>query len=339
MLKKHFPEHYELLCRKGVYPYEWVDQGLPSMKSFYSSLNQEGITENDYKHATNVYNKLNCSSFKDYHLAYLKTDVLLLTDIFEKFRKVCMEYYKLDPTNYISSPGLAWDAMLLKTGIELDLITNLEILNLIEKMKRGGLCYVGSKRYVKANNKYIEGFDINQPSNFLMYWDANNLYGWAMSQVLPYKNIQFDTKVKLKNILNTADNSKTGYIVECDLHFPEHLHDKFKEYPPAPENLTPNIEWFSDFQKDLGKKLNVINKNDRYTGTNKLIPHLMDHNNYVLHYRNLKFLVSLGVEITNIHKVIRFEQKPWLKPYIDFNTKKRKEAKNEFEKRLFQINE
>ena len=102
---------------------------------------------------------------------------------------MCLNYYKLDPANYLSAPALPWDAMLLKIGIELDLIHDVELLNVIERQKRGGLCVVGSKRYVKANNKQVEDFDVNEPSSYLMYWDANNLYGWAMSQILPYKKM------------------------------------------------------------------------------------------------------------------------------------------------------
>ena len=109
--------------------------------------------------------------------------------------KTCINYDKLDRANYLSAPSSAWDAMLLLTNIELDLISDTKILATIERMKRGGLCFVGSNRYVKANNKYIEGFDPKKPSDFIMYWDANNLYGWAMSQALPYKNLQFNTEI------------------------------------------------------------------------------------------------------------------------------------------------
>ena len=210
--------------------------------------------------------------------------------------------------------------MLLKTGIKLDLITDLKMLNMIEKQKRGGLCFVGSKRHVQANNKYLENFDITKPSNYLLYWDANNLYGWAMSQYLPYKDLKFidDEDIDLSKILNTPDDHNHGYIVECDLTFPKHLHDKFKEFPPCPETLTPDMSWFSDFQKMVGKTTGIIKENksthvDKYNGSDKLIPHLFEHKNYVIHYRNLKFVKELGVEIGKVHSVISFEQKPWLK--------------------------
>ena len=127
-------------------------EGLPEIGSFYSQLNQKSRSPKDYTHAQNVYTKMNCKTFQDYHLLYLKCDVLLLADVFENFRKTCYTDYQLDPANYISAPSLAWDAMLLMTNIELDLITDPDILDMIERQKRGGLCFVGSKRYVKANN-------------------------------------------------------------------------------------------------------------------------------------------------------------------------------------------
>jgi hypothetical protein len=150
----------------------------------------------------------------------LKTDVLLLADVFTRFRKTCLEYYELDPTNYMSAPGLAWDAMLKMTKVELDLISDPKMFNMMDRMKRGGLCFVGSMRHVKANNKYLEDYDPSKPSTYIMYWDANNLYGWAMIQPLPYAGLEFDTKTTLEQILDTADDHEYGYNVEVDFHFP-----------------------------------------------------------------------------------------------------------------------
>ena len=127
-------------------------------------------------------------------LAYLKTDVLLLADVFENFRDMSMSNYNLDPADYLTAPGLAWDAMLLKTGVELELLSDLELLNLMEDMKKGRLCFVGSKRHVNANNKYLPDRDPSKRSDCIMYWDANNLYGWGMIQHLPYRNIRFNVR-------------------------------------------------------------------------------------------------------------------------------------------------
>ena len=136
-----------------------------------------------------------------------------------------MNYYNLDPANYLTAPGLAWDAMLLKTGVKLELITDIEVLKMYESMKRGGLCFVGSKRHVKANNKYLENYDDTQESSYIMYWDANNLYGFAMSQHLPFGDFKFvanDDKT-LAMVLNTSDTSDIGYTLLTSRFLVKHI--------------------------------------------------------------------------------------------------------------------
>ena len=119
-----------------------------------------------------------------YHNPYLKTDVLLLADVFERFIKTYLDYYGLDPCHYFTNPGLSWDAMLKMTGIKLDLISDTDMHLFIEEGIRGGISYI-SKRHSKAINEYMWSFDTNEENKFIMYLDANNLYGWAMSQYLP----------------------------------------------------------------------------------------------------------------------------------------------------------
>ena len=139
-----------------------------------------------------MYNHFKCKAFYDYHWLYLKTDVLLLSDIFENFRSMCIEHYRLDPANYLTAASLAWDAMLLKTNVELELITDVSILDMFERSKRGGLTFVGSKRYAKANNADMgKHYDASKESSYISYSDANNLYGWAMCEALPHKDIKF----------------------------------------------------------------------------------------------------------------------------------------------------
>jgi len=189
--------------------------------------------------------------------------------------------------------------------------------------------FVGSQRYTVANNHYLENYDPTKPEDYIIYLDANNLYGWAMSQSLPYKDLKF-SNISLDEVLETSDENDEGYILEIDLRFPDEIHDKLKEFPPCPENVSPDLSWLSDFQKQL-----ILEKNNnkmRISKCAKLIPHFHEHKNYCIHYRNLKYVKSLGVELGKVHNIISFKQKPWLKSYIDFNTDKRKEAKNEFEK-------
>ena len=341
-MKKHFKsDEMSLVCKKGVYPYEYIDsysklyeKQLPSKEKFYSNVKLEGITDEEYQHAQHVYDYFKCKDFSDYHFLYLKTDVILLADVFENFRQLCLENFRLDPANYITSASLAWDALLLKSDIELELITDVEILDMFEKSKRGGLTFVSSKRWAKANNRAMgSNYNKDEESSYISYLDANNLYGWAMIQSIPYKNIKFDNDVTLPAILNTPDDSEIGYMVEADLEFPEKFHNKYRMFPPAPESIIPKEEWMSDYQKS------VMEKTHAKLNCPKLIPHLFKHENYPIHYRNLKYLFELGVSIT-VKRVISFEQKPWMKNYIEDNNKLRtvaKKGKNKFLANLYKL--
>jgi hypothetical protein len=127
----------------------------------------------------------------------------------------------------------------------------------------------------------------------------------------------------LEEVLNTGDDNEIGYILEVDLEYPSDLQDLFKQYPPCPENISPEFEWFSEFQQSLFTKVQGNKgKTSKYNGGNKLVPHLLKHEKYCIHYRNLKFVSNLGIKITKVHNIISFKQKQWLKPYIDFNTEK-----------------
>ena len=162
-----------------------------------------------------------------------------------------MAHYRLDPANYLTAASLAWDTMLLKTRLELELISDPENLNMVEG-ERVGLSFVGSKRYAKANNKRVgENYDKTKETSYILYVDANNLYGHAMVQELPQKDLKFANETTLEQILEAPDDGETGYFCEVDLEFPKDLHDKFKQFPPCPEPLQPQEEWFSDYQKEV----------------------------------------------------------------------------------------
>ena len=304
----------QLLLRKGIYPYEYMshwrtfeETELPPQAAFYSKLKDETISNDDYKHAQNVWQKFQCKNLGDYHDLYLKTDVMLLADVFEKYRSTCIKQYKLDPAHYYTSPGLSWDALLKKTKIELQLLTDYDKYLFIEKGLKGGVSMV-SKRYAKANNKYLDDYDAEKPSSYIQYLDANNLYGWAMSQPLT-GNFKWTCK-DVAEILNHPAGSNTGYIVEVDLEYPAHLHESHNSYPLAPEKIEVPNEWMSPYQQKLLKKGHKCE-------VEKLVPTLRNKEKYVTHYRNLQLYFDLGLRIKKIHRVLQFDQSPWMKSYID----------------------
>ena len=302
----------DLIKRKGVFPYDWFDsfdklsaEHLPPKDEFYSRLNDSDISEEDYQHAQNVWETYRMKTMRDYHDLYLKSDVLLLSDVIENFRDVCMENYHLDPAFYYTAPGLAWDACLKITKIKLELLTDYDMLMMVEKGIRGGVSMI-STRYGKANNPYMNDYDPDQPTKFISYLDANNLYGWAMCKPLPTKWFKWMKREELK------DWKSMPCILEVSLTYPEKLHDLHNDYPLAPERL-------------------IVNK------VEKLIPNLNDKTKYVIHHETLKLYLSLGLKLTKIHRGITFEESAWLKPYIDLNTRLRAKASNDFEKDFFKL--
>ena len=332
-------EKLDLMSKKGVYPYDFMDsfekfnEKLPSKEDFYSILNDEHITDKDYQHAQTVWDAFSLENMGEYHDLYLKSDILLLADVFENFRKTCLQYYKLDPCHYFTSPGLSWDAMLKMTDIKLELMTDIDMFQFIEKGMRGGTSYIAN-RYGKANNRYMKTYDEKAPSKYIMYLDANNLYGWAMSQYLPTGGFKWLAKNQIDKIdlAKYKEDSNKGLILEVDLEYPKELHDLHNDYPLAAEKVKVNKDMLSNYCQEIANKFKVS------TGlVHKLIPTLSNKEKYVLHYRNLQLYTDLGLKITKVHRVLEFNQSPWLKEYIDFNTQKRTNAKNAFEKDFFKL--
>ena len=148
------------------------------------------ISIKDYLTCEKIWNKFGMKNMGDYHDHYLKKDVLLLTDIFKKFIDNCLKFYGLDPCHYFSAPGLSWDAMLKMTEIKLEKISDIDKYLFIENGLRERISYI-AKRYARANNKYTNDYDPEKASTFITYLDMNNLYGWAMSEYLPYGEFEW----------------------------------------------------------------------------------------------------------------------------------------------------
>ena len=189
--EEYTDEQRKLLIRKGIYPYEYMDSWdkfsetrLPSKDKFYSNLYMSGVGDGEYEHARKVWREFGIKNMGEYHDLYLQTDTVLLANVFESFRSVCMENYGLDPAHFYTAPGLAWRACLKKTGVRLELLLDPDMLLMFERGIRGGITQ-SVHRWAAANNPYMDEYDSSRPTKYLQYLDANNLYGWAMSQPLP----------------------------------------------------------------------------------------------------------------------------------------------------------
>ena len=214
-----------MLLRKGVYPYEYMDSwerfdetSLPDKEAFYSKLNLENITDKDYEHVQKVWEVFEIKNVGEYHDLYVQSNTLLLADVFENFRDKCIEIYGLDPAHFLSAPRLAWQACLKKTRVNLELLADIDMLLMVEKGIRGGI-FQATHRYARANNKYMNDYDKNFESSYLVFLDANNLYGWAMSQKLLINGFEWVKKLSRFNerfIKNYSEISDRGYFLEVD---------------------------------------------------------------------------------------------------------------------------
>ena len=294
---------FMLLLRKCVYPYEYMDdwdrfneEKLPNKNDFHSSLNMEDISEIDYRHALKVFNKFNIKNLGEYHDLYVQSDTILLADVFESFRNLCLNTYGLDPAYFLALPGLAWQACLKHSGVKLELISDIDMLLMIEKGIRGGI-YQSNFRNAKANNKYMIDYDEKEASSFLIYTDYNNLYGKSVSVKLPvdgFEWVEDISEIDENFIKNYDEDTNVGYFKEPDIEYPKKLHNEHSNLPFLPERMK-------------------VNKRK------KLVCNLYDKKDYVDDIRSLKQALNNGLKIKKIHRVLKFKQRAWLKSYIDIN--------------------
>ena len=310
-----------MLLRKCVYPYEYINEWdkfnekiIPGKESFYSNLTLEDITKTDYAHASNVFKKFNINNLGEYHDLYVRSDTLLLADIFGNFRQSCLKNYELDPTNFVSLPGLTWQACLKKTNAELELLTDYDMLLMVEEGIRGGICHA-IQRYAEANNKYMKDYDRKKKSSYIQYLDANNLYCKAMTEKLPVRGFRWMdniSKIDEDFVKDYDKNNNKGYILDVDIDYPSRLQNLHSDLPFLPERM-------------------VINN------TKKLVCNLNHKKNYIVHINVLKQALDHGLKLKKVHRVIEFEQEAWLKEIIDVNTELRKKVTNDFEKDFFKL--
>ena len=254
ILKTGFPDKWKFLSKKLAYPYEnfnGIDdyqKPVNNLKKehFFSKLKNGYPNDEEIQRTTDIIKMFNIKNGEELTEIYLKSDVLLLACVSEKFIKASVNEFKINPLYCVSLPGYTWQCGLKYTGINLQTLQNKDMILLLENNIRGGISSVMGDRYIKSNeNKKI------------LYIDANNLYGHSMSQLLPYDEIKFDYNVKLEDILNTRDDSDIGYFVEVDLKYPDNIKQQTKNFPFAPENKKNNPDNFNDYMKEI--------KPDNYT--------------------------------------------------------------------------
>ncbi|XP_067673083.1 uncharacterized protein [Haliotis asinina] len=346
-LNEHFGGKAHHLTRKLNFPYEYMqswntleETSLPPKESFYSSLSEQSISDADYAYTQQLWETFQCQTISDFTRLYVKTDVLLLTDIIETFRTGCLNDYGLDICHYYSMPGFCLDAAMKITGAKLDLFTEVDTYNFIENSIRGGVSVIG-KKYAEANNDHMEQSDPEKDTSTLLYFDVNSLYATVMLQPLPIGNYQFIPSTEFSKIdwYNVDTQGDTGYILEVDLMYPPHLHKSHAAFPMAPTHDDISFGEFSEKHKELLAHFlkKDMDKLPTKSSGRKLFCTLKDRTNYVVHFKTLQLYLKHGIVLQQIHRVLKFTQGPWLKPYVQLNLRNRKNAKDDCDKDRYKL--
>ena len=230
--------------------------------------------------------------------------------------------YGLDPLHYGTAPAFSYDAMLKKTGATPELLHDVDMYMFLESGIRGGVATITHR------------LSVSDEKTKNWYTDCNNQYGWAMSQPLPYSDFKWlhDEEIDNLDVVNFDVDKETLLILEVDLKYPQELHDDHADYPLAPENIEITENMLSPFQRKYLEDNGI-----KFTTSKRLTPNLNDKQRYIIYIKNLQLYMSLGLQLTKIHKVLKFTQKDWLRPYIEFNTEKRKKSVSKFEKNFFKL--
>ncbi|XP_053206942.1 uncharacterized protein LOC128391119 [Panonychus citri] len=328
LLQQFRPEDLNFVSAKASLPYDYLNHfdrfeetSLPCYEFFYNKMKRENIDRNVYDNMIALWNHFKIQNIGEFQDIYQKIDVVLLAAVFENFRNISYEQFKLDPPHFYSAPGLTWAAALKSTKVKIDLLSDIDMIMLFEKGIRGGISSA-SKRYEKANIPGTEDFQPDEEAKFITYLDVNNLF---------IENTEFD-HIYNQCINSNTDEDETGYVFEVDIDYPLHLHDLHKDYPLAPERISIDNEQLSQLQLD------ILDKTQRpRTKCEKLIATFLKREKYVVHQRNLKFYVKNGMIVTKIHRIVSFKQSCWLKDYILLCTYKRMASKSNFEKNFWKL--
>lgn len=348
-----------LALRKNIYPYKWFDDftkfnlSISSMVQLFEKKQYDMFTDSvtpDFianfpekkKTFFEIMQKFHFKTVKEYAKLYVCMDTLQLADILQETRLVYQKVHKLDMFQFYGLPGYTWSAFQLHIDNvqykpELFKEGEMDMVCFIARAIRGG-CSDSMLRYSHVNNPFMEGqYDPNKPNKYLVYLDANNLYGWSMSQDLPYGDFQWEQQYIIDKYNNEPENfldyfdilgNGLGAYIMCDLEFPPDTHDKFNWYPLAPVSGYVPEEWISEFSRIMHQCAET--KHD--SKSRLLLQTLTKREKYVVYYKNLKFYLKHGMVVTKIYKILTFREAPLMKSYIALNTLMRNRAESTAEK-------
>ncbi len=344
------PEEKRLLQRKGVYPYSFATSpealaaatALPERSHFFSELSGEECSEADYEHARQVWKTFGCKNMLDYTALYVRADVHLLADVVMDHRNLVWDHFGLDICQYLSLPHVAKDAMLKQTGAKIELIDDQEMSYLLQNNIRGGLSYVNlrhAKRIQEFQLPLQQGYDYSfrtQPQT-LLYLDANNLYGYAMSAPLPQRDFRWMTAEELREFDPSRDvrlEDGPGYILEVDLDYPPELHLPHNSFPLAPVTMDIDYSHLSPYSRSC---LEAMGQDPRRYKARKLTSTFEPRRKYLVHGLNLALYLRHGLKLRRIHRGITFHQARYLEPFITGCTRKRAAARTKTEADMYKL--
>ena len=352
-------EKLGLLLRKGVFPYQFVDsfekvtaarEALPPIEEFYSDLSGKTVSEEDYTTAKTVWSNFGCSSLTDYTKIYVRSDTYLLAEALLELRNNIFEEFKIDLAHFFSLPHMAKDIMLKMTKVEMGLMHDTDMINMVRSNIRGGLSYANIRHFDteegcenKRQALYVD--QVRHITFFLVvmfdstlfpFFFQNNLYGEAMSCALPLDNFEWMSREEISELdfeRDISPSADTGYILEVDLAYPEDLHLDHNSYPLAPHHLEVSREMLSPYATSA---LQAFSKAKNYK-SRKLTSSFLPRRKYVCHGLNLQLYLRLGLKLEAVHRVMRFKQSPFLRPYIEMCTEKRAQAPTKSRSNMYKL--
>ncbi|CAL8144489.1 unnamed protein product [Orchesella dallaii] len=335
-------EDVKLLLKKAAYPYKYMNSWdrfketkLPPIDCFFNDLSNEAMDPKVYDNAQKVFDRFHIKNLGEWHDLYVFLDVLLFTCCLISLRNEMFSSFDLCVTHYVSLPQYTMDACLKHTKERIEMIQDQNMYMYLERGIRGGLTTCGDTRAAQANNEYCPWYERSKPTSWLVYLDKNNLYGFGLSSELPIGGYKWLSTGQIEKInKNCTEHLKKlqemkdyGEFLEVCIEYPEEMHDKFNSFPPVPFKRTIDESEVSCIQQELGNQLGVGKSAWK---CQKMVADLMPKT-IICHYRVLKTWVDLGVKITRVVSGLSFIEKAWMKPYIQFNTDKRAQAKSKFQ--------